>query len=142
MKALIFVVALLLPFSALADRDFANGGYWTVTSVDTKPGMYDAYISDLNQYWRKSMDALVKDGKILSYQIFSNVNQRSGEPNLWLVTQWKSGAEMLDTSDEYWDAQTEELFGSIKGGTEANVKRGDLRTIMSTVLMREVSFKD
>lgn len=141
MKILLFVVALILPFSALADRDYENGSYWTVQSVDTKPGKFDAYVSDLNQYWRKSMDEMVKEGKILSYQIFSNVLPRDGEPDLWLLLQWKNGAEMLDTSDEYWDAQTKKLFGSIDQGTQATVERGDLRTIMSNVLMREVSFK-
>ena len=141
MKILLFVVALILPFSALADRDYENGSYWTVQSVDTKPGKFDAYVSDLNQYWRKSMDEMVKEGKILSYQIFSNVLPRDGEPDLWLLVQWKNGAEMLDTPDEYWDAQTKKLFGSIDQGTQATVERGDLRTIMSNVLMREVSFK-
>ena len=55
--------------------------------------------------------------------------------------EWKSGADLLDTPDEYLDAQLDKLFGSYDKSTEALVKRGDLRTIMSTVLMREINFK-
>jgi len=141
MKIVVFALALLMPLVALAEKDYVNGGYWTVTSVDTKEGKFDAYLSDLKKFWRKSMEAGIKDGKIVSYQIFSNVHARAGEPDLWLVAQWKSGAELLDTPDEYFDEQAETLFGSYDKGTEAMIKRGDLRTIMSTVLMREVDFK-
>jgi hypothetical protein len=141
MKIFVFAVALLMPLIALAEKDYVNGGYWTVTSVDTKEGNFDAYVSDLKNVWRKFMEAGIKDGKIESYQIFSNVHARAGEPDLWLVVQWKSGGELLDTPDEYLDAQAEKFFGSYDKGTEALVKRGDLRTIMSTVLMREINFK-
>ena len=140
MKIFVFTLALLMPLIAFAEKDYVNGGYWTVTSVDTKEGHFDAYISDLKKFWRKSIEAMKKDGKIESYQIFSNVHARTGEPDLWLVVQWRSGAELLDTPDKYVDAQTEELFGSYDKGTEAMIARGDLRTIMSTVLMREIDF--
>jgi hypothetical protein len=141
MRTILFFITVLVSLSAVSEREYINGGYWTVTSVDTKEGKFDAYVSDLNKYWRKSMEAGIKEGKILGYQVFSNVHARDGEPNLWLAVHWKSGADILDTPDEYFDAQTEKLFGSYDDGTEALVKRGDLRTIMSTVLMREVTFE-
>ena len=48
----------------------SDGSYWTVTSVDTKPGKFDDYLSDLNNVWRKSMDMLIADGKV--YRQFLN----------------------------------------------------------------------
>lgn len=141
MKKILLILVLLTPFHALAERPYSNGTYWTVTAVDTKPGMYDAYMADLKAVWRKSVEMQKEDGKILSYRMFSNVNVRAGEPNLYLMIEWKSAAEALDTSDEYWDAHEEKLFGSIDKGSMANIKRGDLRTIMSQSLIREVSFK-
>ena len=131
---------LLVPFPALADRDYDNGTYWTVTSVDTKPGMYDAYLSDLKQVWRKSLEMLKSDGKVLSYRMFNNVHARDGEPNIFLMVEWKSAGDVLDAPDDYWDAQEEKLFGSMDNGNQANIKRGDLRTIMSETFLREVSF--
>jgi hypothetical protein len=47
---------------------------------------------------------------------------------------------VLDASDEYWDAHEEKLFGSMYKGSAANVKGGDLRTIMSQSLLPELSF--
>ena len=73
MKNILLVLLLLVPFQALADRDYDNGTYWTVTSVDTHPGMYDAYLSELKQVWRKSIEMLKADGKVLRYRMFSNV---------------------------------------------------------------------
>jgi hypothetical protein len=141
MKKLLFAVALLMPMVALAQDDYIDGTYWTVTGVDTNPGHFEDYMGDLNNNWRKSIEMLIKDGKVLSYRMFSNVNARVDEPNLWLLVEWKSGAAWLDTPRSYYDAQTAKLFGSVKKSDQANVKRGDLRTIMSDVLMREMAFK-
>jgi hypothetical protein len=141
MNKMAFLVLLLLPFNALADRAYTNGNYWTVTSVDTHAGMYDEYMADLNVVWRKSLDMLKKDGKVLSYRVFNNVHPRDSEPNLFLMVEWKSAGDVLDASDEYWDAQEKKLFGSVDNGTKANVKRGEMRTIMSQTFLREQSFK-
>jgi hypothetical protein len=138
---MILIILLLAPLSALAERAYTNGNYWTVTSVDTHPGMYDDYMADLSQVWRKSLETLKADGKVLSYRVFGNVHARDGEPNLFLMVEWKSAGGMLDASDEYWDEQEKKLFGSMDKGTKANIKRGDLRTIMSQTFLREQSFK-
>ena len=141
MKKILFAVVLLLPMVAFAQDDYVDGTYWTVTGVDTKPGHFDDYMGDLNKNWRRSMEMLIKDGKVLSYRVFSNVNARADEPNLWLLVEWKSGEAWLDTPQSYFDAQSAKLFGSVQKSDKANIKRGDLRTIMSQVLMREMTFK-
>ncbi len=140
MKKIVLAVLLLLPFGAIAQDDYDMGTYWTVTAVDTKPGHFDDYLTDLKAGWRKSLDIQVKEGKVVSYQMFANVNPRDGEPNLWLLVEWKSGAAMLDTPKEYWDAHTKKLWGSQKKGEDAGMKRGELRTLMGDTLMREITF--
>ena len=141
MRIVVLAFLLMLPFSVSAERVYTNGTYWSITGVDTHAGQYDAYLADLNNVWRKSLEMLIADGKALSYRMFSNVHARHGEPNLWLMIEWKSAGDVLDASDDYWDKQEAKLFGSLDKGTQANIKRGDLRTIMSQVLVREVSFK-
>lgn len=141
MKNLIIAVFLLFPLAAMAQDDYDSGSYWTVTGVDTKPGHFDDYMTDLNNIWQKSLDMMKADGKVLSYRVFGNVNGRDGEPDLWLFVEWKSAADMLDTPKEYFDANAAKLFGSIDKSTDANIKRGDLRTIGSNTLLRELSFK-
>ena len=141
MKRILLILLLLTPLNALAERVYSNGNYWTVTSVDVHPGMYDNYMSELSQVWRKSLDMMKADGKILSYRMFNNVHSRTGEPNLFLMVEWKSAGDVLDASDDYWDEQEKKLFGSIEKGSKATVTRGEMRTIMSETFLREVSFK-
>ncbi len=140
-KLVLAALVAILPMAVAAQDDYSDGSYWTVTSVDTKPGKFDDYMSDLNNVWRKSMDMLVADGKVVSYKIFGNVNARHEEPDLWLMVEWKSGAAYMDTPREYWDANAKKLFGSLDKGTQANIKRGELRTIMGETLLRELAFK-
>ena len=144
MKRLIIVAALLLPFGAFADnhRSWNPGTFWTVTSVDTKPGKFDAYIEDLKNNWRKAMDAHKANGKVKSYQMFSNVHNRADEGDLYLLVEWNSAADMLDTPPEYFEGVVADVFGSLGDADKANIDRGELRTIMNTSLLREISFAD
>ena len=124
MRTLLAILILALPCAAMAADDYTLGSYWTVTSVDTKPGHFDDYMADLKRVWRKSLDMM------------------NEEPDLWLLVEWTSGAAYLDTPQEYWDAQTAKLFGSEDAGQAANIKRGDLREILGNSLLREMSFTD
>ncbi|UCF68115.1 MAG: hypothetical protein JSV80_02110 [Acidobacteriota bacterium] len=142
MRYFLVSLLLLLPIMTLAAEDYEMGSYWTVTSVDTKPGHFDDYMADLKRVWRKSLEMLKTDGKVKSYRMFSNVNARVDEPNLWLLVEWTSAAAMMDAPQKYWDEHTKKLFGSDDAGDQANIKRGELRTIMSNVLLREMSFTD
>ena len=142
MKRLLCFIVLMLPLSAFsADGDpHKFGTYWTVTSVDTKPARFIDYLADLKANYRRSLDMQVADGKVKSYTMFSNVHARDGEPDLWLLVEWNSGADMLDTPTEYFEGLTAKLFGSLDKGQAASIDRGAMRTIMSTTLLREMSF--
>jgi hypothetical protein len=141
MKKMLLICLLWLPLGVLAADDYDTGSYWVATAVDTHAGHFDDYVSDLSSVWRKSMDMLVEDGKVKSYRIFSNVHARTGEPDLWLLVEWTSAAAVMDAPDEYWDAQNKKLFGSMEKGKKANIARGEIRTIMGSTLMQELTFK-
>ncbi len=142
MKQLLCLIVMLIPLSAFsADGDpHKFGTYWTVTSVDTKPARFNDYLADLKANYRRSLDMQVADGKVKSYTMFSNVHARDGEPDLWLLVEWNSAADMLDTPTEYFEGLTAKLFGSLDKGQAASIDRGAMRTIMSTTLLREMSF--
>lgn len=144
MKQLFCLIVMLIPLSAFsADGDpHKFGTYWTVTSVDTKPARFNDYLADLKANYRRSLDMQVADGKVKSYTMFSNVHARDGEPDLWLLVEWNSAADMLDTPTEYFEGLTAKLFGSLDKGQAANIDRGAMRTIMSTTLLRQMSFTD
>lgn len=140
MKILIAIL-LLGPLVALAEAPFEQGSYWEVTSVDVHPGHFDGYINNLNSLWRKQMDQLIKDGKVRSYKLLNNVHGRDGEPDLWLMVEWQSAGAMLDLPDSYWDDMMDKMVGSREEGSKRNIARGELRRIMDTTLVREISFR-
>jgi len=144
MKQLFCLIVMLIPLSAFsADGDpHKFGTYWTVTSVDTKPARFNDYLADLKANYRRSLDMQVADGKVKSYTMFSNVHARDGEPDLWLLVEWKSAADMLDTPTEYFEGLTARLFGSLDKAQAATIDRGAMRTIMSTTLLRQMSFTE
>ncbi|MAL96697.1 MAG: hypothetical protein CME40_16635 [Haliea sp.] len=137
----IIAILLLSPLIAFAEAPFEQGSYWEVTSVDVHPGHFDDYISNLNSLWRKQMDQLIKDGKVVSYKLLNNVHGRDGEPDLWLMVEWQSAGAMLDLPDSYWDNMMSNMVGSREEGAKRNIARGELRRIMSTTLTREISFR-
>lgn len=141
MKKCIAVLLLLLPLMAQAQESYTLGSYWQITGVKTMPTKFDDYIEDIGGLWRTEMERMKEDGKILSYKLLSNVHARESEPNLWLMVEWKSAADMLDTPYEYWETMVADIVGSQEKSEELAVERGELRTIMGDTLARELMFK-
>ena len=138
------VIASFGSTSALAQdntRGWEQGHVVQVTEVHTKDGMFNAYINDLNNVWRKFLEAQKEDGLVISYGMYSNVNPREGEPDLYLTVTYKNWAA-FDNGVEYFEKLGSEIMGSVDDMREANVDRGELRTIGSTYTLRELTFAE
>jgi len=150
MKRKIFASLCLMVVTALGGapafaQDHTRGseqGYVVqVTEVHTKDGMFNAYINDLSKVWRKFLDKQKEDGDVVSYGMYNNVNPREGEPDLILTVTFRNWAA-FDRGVEYAEELGSQIFGSTEDMREANVDRGELRTIGSTYVLRELKFKD
>ena len=73
--------------------------------------------------------------------MYSNVNPREGEPDLYLTVTYKNWAA-FDNGVEYFEKLGSEIMGSMDEMREANIDRGELRVIGSTYTLRELKFKD
>lgn len=122
-------------------RGWDNGPVVVVTQVDTADGMFNAYINDLNNVWRKFMERQMQDGYVLDYGMYSNTSPREGEPDLFLTVTYKNWAA-FDVSNEYFEGISEEIMGSLDNMREAGLDRSKLRTIMGTTTLQEITFKD
>lgn len=120
-------------------RGWDNGAVVVVTEVDTHDGMFNAYINDLNNVWRKFMEKQMEDGYVLDYGMYSNVSAREGEPDLFLTVTYKNWAA-FDTGNEYFEQIGEEIMGSMEDMREAGLDRSKLRTIMGTMTLQEIEF--
>ena len=149
MKRVLAIASLVLAAFAFGStaiaqdhtRGWDTGHVVQVTNVHIKDGMFNAYINDLNNVWRKFMEKQIEDGDIISYGMYSSVNPRKGEPDLILTVTFKNWAT-FDRGVEYFEEISKEVFGSLEDGRSANINRGKLRTIGSTMALQEIKFKD
>jgi hypothetical protein len=139
--------AILLGIASMAavaqdhSRSHEPGAVLALTHVYTKPGMFNAYINDLKGNWRRSMEIQKEAGHVLSYGMYTVVSPREGEPNLVLRVTYRDWAT-FDLGPDYWDELMESTFGSQEAMREAGIKREDLRTLGSEILLQELKFKD
>jgi hypothetical protein len=139
-----FSITALCSTSALAQdhtRNWDNGNIVSVTEVHIKPGMFNAYINDLNGLWRKFNDEQMKDGNMVTYSMFSNVSPREGEPELFLTITYPNWAA-FDLGEEYFNKIRDKVIGSADDMRNAGIKRAELRTIGSQYNLQEVKFRD
>ncbi len=139
--ASVFVCMSFMSTSALsADRVYESGSVWNISFVQTKPGKYNDYLADLNNVWRKYIEAQMKDGDILSYKIMNVAARRKNESNLVLMVEFKNWAT-FDRGNEYFEKMAKKIQGSLDKSTQANIDREALRTLNGSVLLQEVTFK-
>ena len=122
-------------------RGWEQGHVVQVTEVHIKDGMFNAYINDLNNVWRKFLEAQMEDGDVIDYGMYANANPRKGEPDLYLTVTYKNWAT-FDRGVEYFESLGSKVLGSPEEMREANIDRGELRTIGSTYTLRSITFKD
>lgn len=121
-------------------RVYDNGGVVQVTHVKVEPGQLEAYMSNLNNLWRRSMEDAKKRGEVLGYGVYENMAPGRDESDLILVVTYKNAA-VLDTSLDELDRRTAAMQGSLSAATQATVARGKLRTILGSDMYRELTFK-
>ena len=122
-------------------RGWETGNVVQVTEVHIKDGMFNAYINDLNNVWRKFLEAQMEDGDVVSYGMYGNANAREDEPDLYLTVTFKNWAA-FDRGVEYFENLSDEILGGMEETRTANVNRGELRTLGSTYNLQEIKFKD
>jgi hypothetical protein len=121
-------------------RSWDNGNIIAVTEVHTKPGMFNAYVNDLNNVWRKFNELQMKDGDIVAFSMFTNTSPREGEPDLYLTITYKNWS-VFDRGVEYFEKLGDQLMGSQDKMRQAGMDRETLRTIGSTYILQEIHFK-
>ena len=88
MKYLAAACLLLLSLSTAARESLsAEQSYWSMTSIETRPGEVPAFLGKLQVEWRRALEIQKKKGKVLSYRIVNNFDGRDGEPAMWLFVE-------------------------------------------------------
>ena len=138
--AVLSVSGLSAAYAQTAQRVYDNGTVWAVSYIETKPGMFDDYMSYLNSSWKQSQELAKKAGDVVSYKVLAVDNPRDHEPDVILLVEFKNMA-VFDRALDDLDKQTTTVFGSPVKANQASVSREQIRVLRGSLLTREVKFK-
>jgi hypothetical protein len=136
--------AVFAAFSGLcqaqSDAPYTEGSVWNVTMVKTKYGMGDDYLKGLAKTFKGTLDEAKKQNLIVSYKILVGDSSSAQDYDILLMVESKNMAA-FDNSREKFDPIARKVEGSPDQQRETATKRLDIREILGSKLMREVTLK-
>ena len=126
--------------AAAQDFPVKGGDYWTVAEITIDDGHFGDYADHLAGLYRKSIDFQKSKGWIKDSHILSNINKRSGEPDLYLVT--IADRPTTPAEDETRAAATNAfLQSSARQGDSQSGARAKFRHLGGSMLLQELVYR-
>jgi hypothetical protein len=128
--------------SALADdsKAYTEGTVVEVTSIRTKPGMFDAYMKWLDTTGKQLREDEKKAGLILDYAVYQALPRSPHDPDIYLVITYKNMAALDGLSDRVEPLQRK-IWATREAGAKAAADRESMREILGSELMRRLELK-
>jgi hypothetical protein len=145
-KKLQLVAAVVLSLTmgslcfAQSDAPYTEGPVWFLTMVRTKPGMSDDYIKDLAQTAKRINDEAKKQGIIMDYKILLGDASDPHDYNILIMQEVKNFAA-YDGIREKTDPIAKKLIGNQDQQRQLAIKRVEVREILGSKRMREITLK-
>ena len=125
---------------AQSDAPYTKGPVWTLTMVKTKTGMTDEYLKELAKSLKASLEEAKKQNLVLDYKILLGNPATPQDFNILIMVESKNMAA-LDNGREKFDPIARKVVGTTDQQQAMAVKRLDIREIIGTKLMREITLK-
>lgn len=119
---------------------YAEGPVWTLTMIRTKAGMDDDYLKQISGSVKPVYEEEKKQKIILDYKILQGDAMGPHDYNLIIMVQYPNMAA-LDGLRDKMDPIVEKVMGSEDQRRATAVKRLDIREILGTKTMREITLK-
>ena len=126
--------------SAQSDAPYTEGPVWNITMVKVKPGMGDEYLKGLAKTLKGTLDEAKKQNLVLDYKILLGNAGTPQDFDILIMVESKNMAA-LDNGREKFDPIARKVVGTTDQQQAMAVKRLDIREIMGTKLMREITLK-
>jgi hypothetical protein len=137
--AAVFMLAGSQP--CLADgRDWNDGPVINVAAIRTVDGHFDDYMHWLATTWKKQEETAKKAGLITSYRVVVAEAQSPGDPDIYLVVEYKNWAA-LDHLGSKLDAVSAEVEGSVEKAAQSEADRAKIRTVLGSKTMQAAELK-
>jgi hypothetical protein len=145
-KSLILIasIALSAAFSGLcraqSDAPYTEGPVWQITMVKAKYGMGDEYLKGLAKTFKGTLDEAKKQDLIMDYKILLGGAATPQDFDILLMVESKNMAA-LDNAREKFDPIARKVEGTLDQQRATATKRLEIREIMGSKLMREITLK-
>jgi hypothetical protein len=119
---------------------YTEGTVWQITMVRTTPGMGDDYLKGLAKNLKAALEEEKKQGLVVSYKILLGDTSTPSDFNIMNMVEYKNMAA-LDGLRAKTDPIGQKIIGGEDQQREAATKRAELREIVGSKLMREITLK-
>jgi hypothetical protein len=141
---LITSIAVSTAFTGLcraqSDAPYTEGPVWNITMVKAKYGMTDEYLKGLAKTFKGALDEAKKQDLIVDYKILLGEAATPQDFDILLMVESKNMAA-LDNAREKFDPIARKIEGTPDQQRATATKRLEIREIMGTKLMREITLK-
>jgi hypothetical protein len=141
---IVALAALSLGFASVcpaqSDAPYTEGPVWNITMVKAKPGMGDEYLKGLAKTFKASLEEAKKQNLVLDYKILLGNAATPQDFDILLMVESKNMAA-LDNAREKFDPIARKVVGTTDQQQAMAVKRLDIREIMGSKIMREITLK-
>ncbi len=142
-----FIMAAMLAGSiafstpaAAQESSYTPSGYWVVQGIYLEDGQFENYMDFIADTYRRSQDFARQSGWISGYRILANVNRRSDEPDLYLITEMPRLATPQE-SVERERRMNEHMRQTTRQAEEASGQRVRMRRLGSNLLLQELTLR-
>jgi len=119
---------------------YTEGPVWTLTMIKTKTGLSDEYLKQITGTVKPVYEEEKKQKMILDYKIMMGDAADPHDFNILILVSYPNWAA-FDNLREKMDPIVEKVMGSQEQQRETAVKRLDIREILGTKTMREITLK-
>jgi hypothetical protein len=119
---------------------YNEGPVWTLTMIKTKTGLADEYLKQITATVKPVYDEEKKQKIILDYKILNGEASSAQDFNILILVEYPNWAA-FDKLRDKMDPIVEKVMGAEDKRRETAVKRLDIREILGTKTMREITLK-
>jgi hypothetical protein len=123
-----------------SNAPYTEGPVWALTMVKTKAGLGDDYLKQISGTVKPVYEEEKKQKIILDYKILQGDAMGTQDYNIIIMVQYPNMAA-LDGLRDKMDPILEKVMGSEDQRRATAVKRLDIREILGTKTMREITLK-
>src|SRR6184192_2861135 len=123
-----------------SNAPYVEGPVWTLTMIKTKTGLSDDYIKQITGTVKPVYDEEKKQKIILDYKILNGEASGPQDFNILILVEYPNWAAFDNLRDKT-DPIIEKVMGTEDQRRTTAVKRLDIREIIGTKTMREITLK-